>query len=156
MASLLPDVRDGRPVRPTASDDTDLRNYQGGGGRLGVDQDDIGRVPVRFFSNYTRFTSGVVTITLDTTLDGHRQRPPFDFQAADSIAVAGLQRTDRVATTCRLGGYDSDERIIGVVRGDARGRWMPARIAWFLDTAAVRIRRMQPTAIACIRDEDPD
>jgi hypothetical protein len=155
-ASFLPDAREGPPVRPTASDDTDLSNYQGGGGRMFVDEEDIGRVPVRFFTNFDRFTSGVVIVTVDTTLDGHRQRPPFDSRMADSIAVAGLRPRERVATTCRFGTYDRDERIIGVLRSDARQRWMPARIAWFLDTTAVRIRNIRPTSVTCIRDEGPD
>ena len=156
LASLLPDVREGPRLRPTVSDDTDLSNYQGGGGRLFVDEESVGRIPVRFFSNFNRFTSGILIITVDTTLDGRRLAPPFDSQTADSIAIGGLRRTERVATTCRFGAYDHDERIIGLLRSDARARWMPARAAWFLDTAAVRIRRLRPTSVTCIRDEGPD
>jgi hypothetical protein len=156
QAALLPDVRDATPVRPPTSDETDLSNYQAAGWRIGVDPDDVGRIPVRFFANYSRGTSGVVTITLDTTLTGRRLEPPFDSNVGDSVAIAGLRRQERVAIECRFGAYDRDERIIGVLRNDTREQWMPARIAWLLDTARVRIRAIRPMGITCIRDENPD
>jgi len=155
LASVLSDLAVTDTVRPTAADDTSLTNFQLGGWRLGGEDTFPTRNPVRFFANFDRFTSGVLVVTLDTTLTRTRHEPPFDMRMADSIAIGGLGRRERFAIQCRFGTHDIDDQIVGLVRDTTSEQWQRARLAWLFDTATARIRAMRPDSVSC-RLQNPD
>jgi len=141
------------PVTLAANDETDVSNYQSSGWSLGRENTSK---PARFSADFVRFTSGVLILKLDTTLVRNRTEPPFDSKLVDSLAVRGLGKTERFATDCRFGTQPADERLTGLVPDSTPDRWMQARLAWLLDTASARIRRIRPDSISCMLSQEPD
>jgi len=154
-ARLLPDTREDPPVHLSPTDETDLSRYQGAGWQIGPAAEQVAASQARFSARFDRFTSGVMTITLDTTLARHGLTAPVDAAPVDSIAIAGLGRRERVALTCRLAGFERDDRIIGLLSNETTERWMPVRRAWVLDTTQMRIRPIRTVGVSCLREE-PD
>jgi hypothetical protein len=148
--NLLPDEKSGQPVTLTATDETDMSNYQSSGWWLGSE------AKPRFYADFNRFTSGVLFLKLDTTLVRNRTQPPFATKLADSVAVRGLGKTERFATDCRFGAHSADERLTGLVADTTPERWMRPRLAWLFDTVSARIRRMRPDSISCALSSNPD
>lgn len=144
------------PVTITASDETDVSNYQAAGWRLAGVADSAGDTVFRFFPGFRRFSSGVLIFTLDTTLTRDRTGPPFDTHLADSIAIRGLGAFERFATDCRIGTTALDERIVGVVPDTVPERWMRPRVAWTIDTTVARIRELKPDSVLCKLRNNPD
>ena len=154
-ALVLPDGGAAAAVNLAPSDSTDMTNYQAQGWWLGRD-DTSPRRRWRFSAGFERFTSGVVALRLDTLLVRDQQEPPFNTTHADSVAVGGLHPVERLATTCRVVGHRPDDRIIGVVRDSTPERWTTPRLAWFVDTAQSRFRRVKPDSLACWLAPNPD
>src|SRR5436305_11193055 len=92
---------------------------------------------MRFLSDFSRFSSGVLVVTLDTTLVRNQSEAPFDTKRADSIAVRDLGKTERFSTDCKFGAHSRDERINGVVPDTTPEQWMRPRLAWLLATLTV-------------------
>lgn len=140
---------------PLAPDDTDITNYQAAGGWMrGNDTSARGRN--RFAIGYERFTAGVLVLRLDTLLERERKETPFETAGADSLAVAGLARAERVADECRLLGFETDQHIVGLLPSDTVGVWMRPRLAWYVDTVAARFRPLRPDSLACWLPPDRD
>lgn len=144
------------PVRLAPTDETDMSNYQAAGWWLGYNKDGSRPKSVRFSADYSRFTSGVLLLTLDTSLVRNQTEAPFDTQRADSIGVRGLGKNERFSTDCKFGAHSVDERINGLVPDTTAEKWMRPRLAWLFDTAYARIRRIRPDSISCMLMPDPD
>jgi hypothetical protein len=155
-ANILPDEKTGSPVTLAPTDETDMSNYQSGGGWLGYSEPGTRPKAMRFLADFTRFTSGVLLLTLDTTLVRNQTDPPFDSKLADSIAVRGLGKTERFSTDCKFGARSRDERLNGLVPDTTPNKWMRPRLAWMFDTVSARIRRIRPDSISCMLLPDPD
>ena len=154
-ASVLPDETSAGAARLAPSDTIDTSNYQAAAWWMGRD-DSSPRHRWRFSAEFARYTSGVVVFKLDTLLVRDQQRPPFNSATADSIAVGGLRKPERLSTVCRVAGHRSDDRILGLMPDSTSGRWIPPRLAWFVDTVTSRFRRMKPDGLACRLDGEPD
>jgi hypothetical protein len=153
---VLPDETITKPVMLASTDETDVTNAQGASMRLGRDADaDAGR-PV-FSVDFTRFSSGVLIMTLERSPVGQAaENLPDIIKPSDSIAVAGLAPTERVASECRLGLRSRNELLMGVVPDSSRMHWMRPRLAWLVDTVSSRFRRIRPDSVSCLIWEDPD
>lgn len=156
VANILPDEKTEPRVTLAASDETDVSNYQSSAWWLGWGKGGSDAKSPRFSADFDRFTSGVLLLTLDTTLLRNRTEPPFDTKLADSIAVQGLRRTERFATDCRFSTHPVDERLTGLVPDTTPERWMRPRLAWLFDTVSARIRRIRPDSISCMLLPNPD
>lgn len=143
---LLPATRE--PSATFAPNDTDVSNYAAGSGWM-RGNDTSGRGRNRFSLGYERYTSGILILRLDTLLQRELRQSPFETAGGDSIAIAGLARREGVADECRLLGFDIDEHIVGLLPSDTVDAWMRPRLAWFVDTAATRFRRMRPDSVVC-------
>jgi len=155
VALVIPDGGASAAVTLAPGDTTDITNYQAQGWWLGRD-DTSPRQRWRFAADFARFTSGVAVLRLDTLLVRDQQDPPFHSALADSVAVGGLRTVERLATTCRVVGHRTDDRIIGLVRDSTPERWMTPRLAWFVDTTRSRFRRIRPDSLACWLAPNPD
>jgi hypothetical protein len=133
-----------------------MTNFQSSGWWLGWTDDPPQPKARRFLADYSRFTSGVLVLALDTTLVRNQTQAPFDTKLADSIAVRGLAKTERFSTNCKFGVHSLDERLNGVVPDTTANTWMRPRLAWMFDTVFARIRRMKPDSIKCMLMPDPD
>jgi hypothetical protein len=151
-ANTLPEEKTAATVRLAPNDTIDMSNFQSSGWWLGVGKDGSRR----FSADYERYTSGMLVLTLDTTLVRNQRDAPFDTKRADSIAASGLGRTERFSSECKFGAHSTDERITGLVRDSTPEIWTRPRLAWLFDTAYARIRRMRPDSIACMLMPDPD
>jgi hypothetical protein len=154
-AAVLSDEANTGTITHAPSDSTDTTNYQAEGWWLGRD-DRSPRERWRFSADFQRFTSGVLVLRLDTLLVRNRQQPPFLSARADSVAVRGLRKSERLATHCQVIGHRTDDRLLGLMPDSTSERWMTPRLAWFVDTVAARFRRMKPGVLTCRLAENPD
>jgi hypothetical protein len=154
VAELLPDDRRNAP--PTlAATDTSTINYQAEGWWM-ILGDRTPRQRSRFSANYERYTSGLAILSLDTLIEREKAQPPFDTSPADKVATRGLRELERVASKCRFGQHETDERILGIVGDTTPDVWMRPRVAWFVDTMTSRFRSMRPDALTCRLAPNPD
>ena len=149
LTYLLARVRTTTPVRLTPRDTIDFTNYQSEGGWLGVTDITAPWSDRRFFTYATRYSSGVMVFTLDTAVRQGSQ-DELDSRRVDSIAVRGLRPTERFANRCKFGSREVDDRLMGVTPDSVPEKWMRPRLAWFVDTLTVRIRRIRPDSVSCI------
>jgi hypothetical protein len=154
--SILPEEKAGLPLTLAPTDETDMSNFQSAGWWLVSNKDGSRPNSMRFLGDFSRFTSGLLVLTLDTTLVRNQTEGPFDTKRADSIAVPGLGKTERFSTDCRFAAHPLDERINGLVPDTTANKWMRPRLVWFFDTTSARIRRIRPDSISCMLMPDPD
>ena len=152
---ILPDDAPTAGILLSAADSTDLSNYQSAAWWMG-DVNNAGAVWPRFALDFERFTSGVLILRLDTLLVRDQQQPPYDLTQADSIAVGGLRKTERLAMRCRMNGYQGDHRIVGLMPDSSTERWFKPRMAWLVDTLQARFRRVRVDPLSCWLDPNPD
>lgn len=155
-ASIVPEEKAGPPLTLATTDETDMSNYQSAGWWLGINKNGSRPNSMRFLADFSRFTSGLLVLILDTTLVRNQTEAPFDTKRADSIAVPRLGKTERFSTDCKFGAHPLDERINGVVPDTTANKWMRPRLVWLFDTVSARIRRIKPDSISCMLMPDAD
>ena len=99
-----------------------------------------------FTGRNVRHPSGLMIIYLDSVTRATEDTPKGKANV-DSIVVTGLQRGELLAPFCRDSRGITRVQAVGVVR-DSSGFVQP-RLAWTLDTAALRIVSVSADAFTC-------
>ena len=115
---------------------------------VGEDSQDLDTTSTsRFRVRVTRFSSGTLSVTLDTAPVGTSGRAAH-FTAADSVITRGLASAEQFTQACRpLSGASGEP--VALITDTVKGRFGRPRRAWLIDTARVRISEIAPDLVAC-------